>query len=52
MNVNVTGSPLGARVWSSDQFALEDVTVCVVAAWSNSQRTVSPALTVTFGGWN
>ncbi len=51
-NVRSIGVPFGSRVSSIVQFALEDVTVCVVVAWSNSKRTVSPVLIVTFGGWN
>ena len=50
--VLLIGAPLGARDSSSVQLELEDVTVCVVAAWSNSQRTVSPTSIVTFAGWN
>ena len=43
-NVRSIGVAVGSRVSSIVQFALDDVTVCVVVAWSNSQRTVSPGV--------
>ena len=54
LNVRSIGAPFGPRDSSSGvgQLEPEEVTVCVVAAWSNSQRTVSPVSIVTFGGAN
>ena len=51
LNVRSIGAPFGPRDSLSAQFELDDVTVCVVAAASNSQRTVSPVSIVTLFGW-
>ena len=52
VNVCSTAAPFGARCSSTLQFALVDVTVCVAAAESNSQRTVWPTAIVTSEGVN
>ena len=49
-NVCSIAAPPGLRDSSMLQFELDDVSVCAVAVWSNSQRTVDPAGTVTSGG--
>ena len=51
LNVRWIGAPFGPRDSLIDQFELVDVTLCVVAAASNSQRTVSPVSIVTLAGW-
>ena len=54
LKVRSTAAPPGLRVSSrgGSQFVPVEVTVCGAVAWSNSQRTVVPVVTVTSDGWN